>query len=160
MRYRWLFPLSPAVLALVTVSCGVRARGPLDRIAQVAALPLEVAGRRLAVRLEGWVTLADPAAHIFFMEDGTGAARIELPFTHAGIRPGDNLAIRGVVGEGGPAPTIVATAISVLPGRHELRAVPPSPRCMLSVRKTPGAPYPFTFAPSSPTSTLTCPWSP
>jgi signal transduction histidine kinase/ActR/RegA family two-component response regulator len=124
LRYRRLFPLAPAALALVTVSCGVRARGPLDRIAQVAALPLEVAARHLAVRLEGWVTLTDPAAHIFFMEDGTGAARVELPFTHVGIRPGDNLAIGGVVGEGGPAPTIVATGISVLPGQHELRAVP------------------------------------
>ena len=62
MRYQRLFPLAPAVLALVTSSCGGRMGGPLNRIDRVAALPLQVAGRRLAVRLEGWVTLADAAA--------------------------------------------------------------------------------------------------
>ena len=124
MRNRRLFPLAAAVLALVMGSCGGRMGGPLDRIGQVAALPLQVADRRLAVRLEGWVTLTDSAANIFFMEDGTGAARIEPAFTRVSMRPGDNLAIGGTVEEGGPALTIVATAISVLPGRHELRAVP------------------------------------
>jgi len=104
-------------------SCGGRMGSPLDRIGRIAALPLQVAERRLAVRLEGWVTLADPAANILFMEDGTGAARIELPFTHVSMKPGDNLAIGGALEEGGPAPTIVATDISILPGRHELHAV-------------------------------------
>jgi signal transduction histidine kinase/ActR/RegA family two-component response regulator len=134
LRYQRLFPLAPAVLALVTSSCGGRMGGPLNRIDRVAALPLQVAGRRLAVRLEGWVTLADAAAHIFFMEDGTGAARIELPFTHAGIQPGDILAIIGTVGEGGPAPTVVAAGISILPGRRELRAVPVSAAGLASGR--------------------------
>jgi signal transduction histidine kinase/CheY-like chemotaxis protein len=108
--------------------------GPLDRIGQVEALPLQVAQRRVAVRLVGWVTLADPAASAFFMEDGTGAARIELPFARAGMKPGDNLAIGGVVAEGGPAPTIVATGFSFLPGRHELRAAPVSAADLASGR--------------------------
>jgi signal transduction histidine kinase/CheY-like chemotaxis protein len=111
-------------LALIADSCGGRMGGPLDRIGRVAALPLQVAERRLAVRLEGWVTFADPAANIVFMEDGTGAARIELPVIHGAVKPGDNLAVAGTVGEGGPAPTIVAMSVSIPPGRHELRAVP------------------------------------
>ena len=48
-----MFLLAPAVLALVMSSCGGRTRGPLNRIGQVEALPVQVAGRRLAVRLEG-----------------------------------------------------------------------------------------------------------
>jgi signal transduction histidine kinase/DNA-binding response OmpR family regulator len=100
---------------------------PLERIAQVAALPVQVADRRVAVHLKGWVTVSDPSTnlmHMVFLEDGTGAARVDLPFLHLELRPGNLVDLIGEVNEGGPAPTIVASQIRLLEGTHETRALP------------------------------------
>lgn len=113
---------------LAACSCiGRRAAAPLERIEQVAALPFQVADHRVPVHLKGWVTLSDPSSnlmHVMFLEDGTGAARVDLPFLHLDPRPGNLVEAIGEVTEGGPAPTIVASEVRLLEGAHEVRALP------------------------------------
>jgi len=114
-----------AVAVIAGSSCiGRHAAAPLERIAQVAALPLQVADHRVPVRLRGWVTLSDPTTNLMFLEDGTGAARVTLPFLNIDVRTGNLVEIVGEVTEGGPAPTIVASEVSLLEGAHEPRALP------------------------------------
>jgi len=114
-----------ALAALAAVSCiGRRTDAPLERIGQIAALPLQLGDRHVPVHLTGWVTFSDPAAGLMFLEDGTGAARVALPFLHLDPRPGNRAEVVGEVDEGGPAPTIVASAAKLLDGTHELRALP------------------------------------
>src|ERR1017187_6905103 len=114
-----------AVAVLAGNSCiGRHAAAPLERIAQVAALPFQVADHRVPVHLKGWVTLSDPTTNLMFMEDGTGAARVALPFLHLDPRPGNVVEVIGEVTEGGPAPTIVASEVRVLGDTREPRALP------------------------------------
>src|ERR1035441_370703 len=114
-----------AVAVLAGNSCiGRHAAAPLERIAQVAALPFQVADHRVPVHLKGWVTLSDPTTNLMFMEDGTGAARVALPFLHLDLRPGNLVEVIGEVSEGGSAPTIVAGEATLLQGTHEPRALP------------------------------------
>jgi len=114
-----------AVAMLAGSSCvGHRSADSLEHIEQVAALPFQVADNRVPVHLKGWVTLADPTTNLVFLEDGTGAARVALPFVHLDLRPGNLVEVLGEVTEGGSAPTIVASEAKVLEGAHEPRALP------------------------------------
>jgi len=114
-----------AVAMLATGSCtGRHAAAPLERIGQVAALPFQVADHRVPVHLKGWVTLSDPTTNLMFLEDGTGAARVTLPFLHLDPRPGNLVEVMGEVTEGGSAPTIVASEVQLLEGTREPRALP------------------------------------
>ena len=114
-----------AVAILAAGSCiGRHAAAPLERIEQVAALPFQVADHRVPVHLKGWVTLSDPTTNLMFMEDGTGAARVTLPFMNIDPRPGNLVEVIGEVNEGGSAPTIVAGEARLLEGTRELRALP------------------------------------
>ncbi len=110
---------------VVANSCiGRHAAAPLERIAQIAALPFQVADNRVPVHLKGWVTLSDPTTNLMFLEDGTGATRVTLPFLHLDPRPGNLVEVIGEVTEGGLAPTIVASEVRLLEGSHEPRAFP------------------------------------
>jgi len=114
-----------AVAVLAVSSCaGHRAAAPLERIEQVAALPFQVTGHRIPVHLKGWVTLSDPTTNMIFMEDGTGAARVNLTFVNIDLRTADLVEVIGEVNEGGSAPTIVASEATRLEGTHEPRALP------------------------------------
>jgi signal transduction histidine kinase/ActR/RegA family two-component response regulator len=114
-----------AVVLLVASSCiGHRAASPIERIDKIAALPFRVVDNSVPVHLRGWVTFSDPATNLMFMEDGTGAARVALPFAHLDPRPGNLVEVIGEVIEGGTAPTISASEARLLEGTHELRAVP------------------------------------
>jgi signal transduction histidine kinase/ActR/RegA family two-component response regulator len=113
-----------AVVTLAAGSCISRHAAPLDHIAQVEALPFQVADHRIPVHLKGWVTLSDPTTNHMFLEDGTGAARVALPFLNFDLRPADQVEIIGEVAEGGPAPTIVASQVVLLEGHHEPVAFP------------------------------------
>ncbi len=114
-----------AVAMLAASSCiGHRTADPLERIEQVAALPFQVADHRIPVHLKGWVTLSDPTTNLVFLEDGTGAARVNLPFLNIDLRMGNVVEVIGEVNEGGSAPTIVASEAKLLPGAHEPRALP------------------------------------
>jgi len=110
---------------LASNSCiGHRTNAPLERIEQVAELPFEVADHRVPVHLKGWVTLSDPTTNLVFLEDGTGATRLTLPFLNIDLRPGNLVEVIGEVNEGGPAPTIVASQAKILHGTHEPNALP------------------------------------
>jgi signal transduction histidine kinase/DNA-binding response OmpR family regulator len=114
-----------AMAAFGAISCiGRRTTAPIERIAQVAALPFQTADRRVPVHLKGWVTLSDPTTNSVFLEDGTGAARVALPFIQFNTKPGNLVEVIGEVAEGGPAPTIVASQARYLPGTHAPRARP------------------------------------
>ncbi len=114
-----------ALATLAAISCvGRHAAAPLERIEQVAALPFQVADRRVPVHLKGWVTLADPTTNSVFLEDGTGAARVALPFLNISLGPGELMEVLGEVSEGGPAPTIVASETNHLEGNHKPHALP------------------------------------
>src|ERR1017187_5271397 len=114
-----------AVAVLTASSCiGHRAGAPLERIEQVAALPFQGADDRVAVHLKGWFTLSNPTTNLMFMEDGTGAARVNLPFLNIDLRTGNLVEVIGEVNEGGSAPTIIASKARLLAGIHEPRAVP------------------------------------
>ena len=114
-----------AIAMLAASAClGHHTGVPLKSIAQVAALPYKIADHRVPVHLEGWVTLSDPTTNLVFMEDGTGAARVNLPFMNIDLRPGNLVEVIGEVSEGGSAPTIAASEVTRLEGAHELHAVP------------------------------------
>ncbi|MGB7760783.1 MAG: response regulator [Bryobacteraceae bacterium] len=114
-----------AIALLVASSCtGHRAARPLDRIEKIAAFPFRVVDNSVPVHLKGWVTFSDPATNLMFMEDGTGAARVALPFIRLDPRPGNLVEVIGEVAEGGSAPTIIASEARLLEGTHGLRAVP------------------------------------
>jgi signal transduction histidine kinase/ActR/RegA family two-component response regulator len=124
-RPRRLYAGVVAFAMLAASSCiGNRTTAPLERIQQVAALPFRVQGHRVAVHLKGWVTLADPTTNVMFLEDGTGAARVDLPFLNLNPGPGNLVEVIGEVIEGGAAPTIAASEIKYLQGAHEPRALP------------------------------------
>ena len=118
--------LAAAVLMLGGTSCG-RLGGPaaLERIADISKLPVQLGEQRIPVHLTGWVTLSDAAVNRLFMEDGSGAARVDLPFAHLDFDPGDRVEVTGIVGAGGTAPTIVSAQVR-LKGKHELVPVPMS----------------------------------
>ncbi|MGO9232081.1 MAG: response regulator [Bryobacteraceae bacterium] len=78
----------------------------------------------MPVHLKGWITLSDATTNLVFLEDGTGAARVNLPFLNLDPRPGNLMEVIGEVNEGGPAPTVVASEARLLGGTHELRALP------------------------------------
>ncbi|HEY9141000.1 MAG TPA: hypothetical protein VIN93_08925, partial [Bryobacteraceae bacterium] len=122
---RRLYAGLAAVAMLATGSCiGHHTAAPLERIEQVAALPFQVADHRIPVHLKGWITLSDPTTNLVFLEDGTGAARVNLPFLNIDLRTGNLVEVIGEVNEGGSAPTIVASEARLLPGAHEPRALP------------------------------------
>jgi hypothetical protein len=116
-----------AAVVLAASSCiGHHTAAPLERIEQIMALPFPVAYHRVPVDLKGWVTLSDPTTNLVCLEDGTGAARVILPFLNIDLRMGNTLEIIGEVNEGGPTPTIVASEAMLLEGTHEPLA-PPRP---------------------------------
>jgi signal transduction histidine kinase/CheY-like chemotaxis protein len=115
--------------------CVSRGRdGPLERIEQIASLPVEAYERRLPVHLTGWVTVPEATLNVLFIEDGTGAARVDLPFAHLSLEPGDRVEITGIAGAGGAAPTIAAAHVLQLGARHEPRPLPVSMADLLSGR--------------------------
>jgi len=114
-----------AIAVLAASSCiGHRTNAPLERIEQVEALPFQVADRRVPVHLKGWVTLSDPTTNLVFLEDGTGATRLTLPFLNIDLRPGNLVEVIGEVNEGGTGPTIIAAGVKLLEGTHEPHALP------------------------------------
>jgi len=114
-----------AAVVLAASSCiGHHTAAPLERIEQIMALPFPVAYHRVPVDLKGWVTLSDPTTNLVCLEDGTGAARVILPFLNIDLRMGNTLEIIGEVNEGGPTPTIVASEAMLLEGTHEPLAPP------------------------------------
>jgi signal transduction histidine kinase/DNA-binding response OmpR family regulator len=124
-RTRRLRACLTAIALFAASSCtGRRTNAPLEHIEQVAELPFHVGEHRVPVHVKGWVTLSDPTTNLAFMEDGTGAARLTLPFLNIDLRPGNLIEIIGEVNEGGPAPTIVASQAKLLPSRHEPNALP------------------------------------
>ena len=103
------------ILAIAAGSCGVRrASAPLERIAQIEALPFQLADHGVPVHLKGWVTLADLAGSVVFLEDGTGAARVSLPPTQSAAWPGERMEVIGEVTEGGGTPTVAAREVVVM----------------------------------------------
>ncbi|MGO9094343.1 MAG: ATP-binding protein [Bryobacteraceae bacterium] len=122
------YPLLWLVLAVLALSsCASRKPvSPLDKIEQIAALPLDSAEQRVPVHLKGWVTVPDPTLNLLFMEDGTGAARVHLPFTHISAEPGALIDVVGTVAAGGAEPTVVASEVLLLEGEHACRAQPAS----------------------------------
>ena len=101
-----------------------RPAGPLDRIEQIASLPVQAYEQRLPVHITGWATVPEASLNVLFIEDGTGSARVDLPFAQLAITPGDRVEVTGVAGAGGSAPTIVAAHVQLLAGKHELRPEP------------------------------------
>ena len=115
------------VVALALSSCASRKPvNPLDKIEQIAALPPDSAEQRVPVHLKGWVTVPDPTLNLMFIEDGTGAARVHLPFTHLKADPGERVDVVGTVAVGGAEPTVVASEVLRLEGEHACRARPVS----------------------------------
>jgi signal transduction histidine kinase/ActR/RegA family two-component response regulator len=117
----WHGYLLVGLLAVLSSCGGRRAGAPLERIEQIAALPLQVAEQRIPVHLKGWMTFRDLALSVMFVEDGTGAVRVDTPFTNIKPNPGARVEIVGTAAEGGSAPVVVATAVSELEGTHELK---------------------------------------
>ena len=119
-----IYLVSLATVIAVINSCGSRhGDAPITRIEQIAALPLRIDAPRPRVHLKGWVTLADPAFNGIFIEDESGASRVDLPFLHAVVHYGDMVELEGAVAEGASTPIVVATKISVLRGGQVLHPI-------------------------------------
>ena len=112
------------IAAFGAVSCTGHRIRPLEHIAEITALPFDVADRRIPVHIKGWVTVWDVTANLAYVEDGTGAVRVDLPFWNIGLGTGSRLEVIGEVNEGGAAPTIVANSVNVLDGSEKPRAMP------------------------------------
>jgi signal transduction histidine kinase/CheY-like chemotaxis protein len=110
--------------------------GPLVRIDQIASLPVDAYKQRLPVHITGWATVPEVTLNVLFIEDGTGSARVDLPFAQLDIAPGDRVEVTGVAGAGGAAPTIVAAHVQLLAGKHELRPQPITIAGLLGSRTT------------------------
>ncbi len=110
--------------------------GPLLRIEQIASLPVNAYERRLPVHITGWATVPQVTLNVLFIEDGTGSARVDLPFSQLDIAPGDRVEVTGVAGAGGSAPTIVAAHVQLLAGKHALRPQPITIAGLLGSRTT------------------------
>ena len=131
-RWRWAVG---AVVALWGAGCASRGpAGPIERIEQIASLPVQAYERRLPVRITAWATVAEPTLNVLFIEDGTGAARVDLPFANLNISPGERVEVTGIVGAGGPAPTIVAAHVLQFSGKHALHPLPISIADLLTGR--------------------------
>ncbi len=116
-----------AALALLGAGCVSRGpAGPLERIEQIVSLPAQAYERRVPVHLIGWVTVPEASLNVLFMEDGTGAARVDLPFAQLNLAQGDRVEVTGLAGVGGAAPTVVAAHVRALGGKQEPRPVPVS----------------------------------
>ncbi len=112
---------------LGAISCTSRESvAPLGTIQQIAALPATPGKRQTPVHLTGWVTVSESTLNTLFLEDGTGAARVQMPFLHADLQRGERAGLEGVVVTGGAAPIILANSIVRLHADHSLRAVPVS----------------------------------
>ncbi len=110
------------VLLLLGSGCASRDAGaPIERIAELADLPLQVFERRVPVRITGWVTVPEATLNVLFIEDGTGAARVDLPFSNISLQPGDGVEVTGLAGSGGIAPAITASRVRPLNGKHHLQ---------------------------------------
>jgi len=120
--------LAAAVAALICSAACVRSRAPavLQRIEELTRLPPDARDRRIPVRIEGWVTLPDPTLNVLYIEDGTGAARVDLPFANIALAPGRRVRVTGEAATGGTAPIIASARIDVLDGTHPLTPVPVS----------------------------------
>jgi signal transduction histidine kinase/CheY-like chemotaxis protein len=131
-RWGWAFE---AVVVLWGAGCvSRRPAGPLERIEQIASLPVQADGWHLPVHIAGWVTVPEPSLNVAFIEDGTGAARIELPFAQLALRPGARVEVTGIAVTGGPSPTVVAAHVALLDGKHEPRPLAISIADVLSGR--------------------------
>ena len=112
-----------AALACLWVLTDGCARGPDRRviasIGQMSSLPTQIESGSYPTRFTGWVTLLNKAANLLFVEDGTGAARVDLAVSDS-FEPGDRVEVSGVVASGGAAPVIGSAEARVLPGSHVL----------------------------------------
>ena len=118
----WLAAM--ACLWMVADACQ---RGPARRvitsIGQMASLPAQIEDGSYRTQFTGWVTLMDKASNLVFVEDGTGAARVDLVGPSEIFVPGDRVEIAGVVTSGGAAPLIGSAKARRLPGTHELASI-------------------------------------
>ncbi|MGA2114238.1 MAG: hypothetical protein ABSH56_05755 [Bryobacteraceae bacterium] len=73
---------------------------------------------RPPVHFRASVTLVEQAFNLIFVQDETGAARVDLPLDHGVIQYGNLVEVVGVATEGASAPTVAATKISLLPGER------------------------------------------
>jgi signal transduction histidine kinase/CheY-like chemotaxis protein len=65
--------------------------------------------------------MVEQAFNLVFVQDETGAARVDLPLAHGVIQYGNLVEVVGVATEGASAPTVAAIKISVLPGERPPR---------------------------------------
>ena len=89
-------------------------------IAGNSSLSSQAGGGRNSVQFQGWVTVPDKAANMLYVENPTGAARVDLASSSETFHPGDRIEVSGVVQSGGAAPVIRSSTVRRLAGSHEL----------------------------------------
>lgn len=91
----------------------------ITNIAQLLVLDPAARKQRLPVRIRAVVTYADLPWHHLYLEDETGAVFQPLAEPTAEPRPGDDVELRALTTESGPAGTVVQPELRVL-GRARL----------------------------------------
>jgi signal transduction histidine kinase len=118
----WMGLALAGTLASVRAQSGgeTSAHAVLTNAATVHALPAEVAGEELPVRLEGVVTHFHPRlTDRFFFQDNTDGVYVLVPGAKPDVRVGDRVQIEGVTGAGDYAPVVRLQRLEKL-GRAEL----------------------------------------
>ncbi len=101
--------------------------GPLTAIEQVRRLTPEEAAAQLQVHLRGAITFSEGSLHLLFMQDATGAVRIEgAPIAGMELFSGRTIDLTGVTSSSGSDPAVRATNITLL---DRPSALPAPVRC-------------------------------
>lgn len=91
---------------------------PLTDIAQVRALSTEQARAKLPRRIRGLITYVDMTwTNICFVHDGITGIQVERATPSPELKAGQRVEVEGVTGDGGNAPVIQASKITVLDSR-------------------------------------------
>ena len=109
-----LFLAAAALLSLAGCARNPRAapRGPLTTVEQVRRLTPEAAAAQPAVRLGGTVTFSDGALWLLFIQDSSGAIRVEgAPLAGTALARGRSVEVAGAASNGGSSPSVTCTSI-------------------------------------------------
>ena len=112
------------------------AKHPLTTVEQVRRLSPEAAAAQPPVRLRGAVTFSDGALWLLFVQDATGAIRVEgAPLAGSALARGRMIEVAGTASAGWPSPSVISTSIHMSDQPGPLPApVKPSAQELISGR--------------------------
>lgn len=91
-------------------------KGTLKTLGELKSLTVEAAAKQIPVDVRGTVTFVDPSSSLFFVQDATAAAYVDIHNTNVETHAGDFVRIQGVSAPGDYSPVITRPTITFI--RH------------------------------------------